>query len=89
MIATCEYPHNPGGKCTVNNVSYDVLAKGDAEAWKALEEKGIQKLTSYDVQGLQGPVAYTPGTNKLGTSVKLYVIKSGVLTAVGDWIQAK
>jgi branched-chain amino acid transport system substrate-binding protein len=76
-------------RTALNNVSYDVLAKGDVAAWKALEEKGIQKLTTYDVQGLQGPVAYTPGNNKLGTSVKLYVIKAGVLTAVGDWITAK
>jgi branched-chain amino acid transport system substrate-binding protein len=76
-------------RTALNNVSYDVLAKGDADAWKALEEKGIQKLNGYDVQGLQGPVSYVPGSNKLGTSVKLYVIKSGVLTGVGDWIQSK
>jgi branched-chain amino acid transport system substrate-binding protein len=73
----------------VSNVGYDVLAKGDAAAWKAIEESGIRKLKGYDVQGLQGPVAYTPGSNKLGTSVKIYTIKGGNMTAVGDWIQAK
>jgi branched-chain amino acid transport system substrate-binding protein len=73
----------------VSKVGYDTLAKGDAAAWKAIEESGIQKLNGYDVQGLQGPVSYTPGSNKLGTAVKIYVIKSGALTAIGDWIQSK
>ena len=45
----------------VKNVGYDVLAKGDANAWKAVEQSGIQKLNGYDVEGLQGPVSYTPG----------------------------
>jgi branched-chain amino acid transport system substrate-binding protein len=73
----------------VNNVGYDALVKGDAASWKAIEESGIQKLNGYDVQGLQGPVQYTAGSNKLGTAVKMYIVKGGVLTAVGDWIQSK
>jgi branched-chain amino acid transport system substrate-binding protein len=73
----------------VKNAGYDVIAKGDANAWKAVEEQGIKKLNGYDVQGLQGPVKYTPGSNKLGTAVKIYTIKAGKITAVGDWIEAK
>jgi branched-chain amino acid transport system substrate-binding protein len=72
----------------VKNVSYDVLAKGDAEAWKAVEEEGIKKLNGYDVQGIQGPVSYN-GTNKLGTAVKIYITKGGKMVAMSDWIQAK
>jgi branched-chain amino acid transport system substrate-binding protein len=63
--------------------------KGDAAAWKLIEEKGIQKLNGYTMEGLQGPVTYVAGSNKLGTAVKIYTIKDGSLTAVGDWIIAK
>jgi branched-chain amino acid transport system substrate-binding protein len=73
----------------VNNVGYDALVKGDAASWKAIEQSGIQKLNGYDVQGLQGPVAYTAGSNKLGKSIKIYTFKSGKMVSVGDWIQAQ
>ncbi|MBN1191358.1 MAG: ABC transporter substrate-binding protein [Dehalococcoidales bacterium] len=73
----------------VKEVGYDVLAKGDAEALKAVEEKGIRKLNGYKVDGIQGPVKYTPGSNKLGNSVKIYRIEGGVIKAVTDWIEAK
>jgi branched-chain amino acid transport system substrate-binding protein len=76
-------------RTAVKNVGYDVLAKGDANAWKAVEENGIKKMKGYDVEGLQGPVSYTPGSNKLGTAVEIYTIKNGTITAVGDWIEAK
>lgn len=52
----------------VKNVGYDALAKGDAAAWQAVETQGIQKLQNYDVQGLHGPVSYTPGDNRLDKS---------------------
>jgi branched-chain amino acid transport system substrate-binding protein len=73
----------------VKNVSFDTLAKGDANAWKAVEQNGIQKLKSYAVDGLQGPVSYTSGSNKLGTAVKIYNIKNGNITAIGDWVETK
>jgi len=73
----------------VKNGSYDVLAKGDANAWKAVEQNGIQKLKGYAVDGLQGPVSYTPGSNKLGTAVKIYTVKSGAITAIGDWVETR
>jgi branched-chain amino acid transport system substrate-binding protein len=76
-------------KNAVNNAGYNTLVKGDATAWKAVEEQGIQKLKGYSVEGLQGPVTYTPGINKLGTSVKMYTIKKGKMSAISDWIQAK
>jgi branched-chain amino acid transport system substrate-binding protein len=76
-------------RTAVKNAGYDAIYKGDAKAWAAVEQKGIQKLQPYSVEGLQGSVAYTSGSNKLGTAVKIYVIKSGVITAVSDWIQAK
>ena len=72
----------------IDNVGYDTLAKGDAEAWKAVEEQGIQKLNGYNVEGLQGPVKYTPGDNRLDKLLKVYKITSGNITALTDWIQA-
>jgi len=76
-------------RTAVKNAGYDALAKGDASAWKVVEEQGIQKLNGYDVEGIQGPVSYTPGSNKLGTAVKIYEIKNGQMTPMGDWIQAR
>jgi len=75
-------------KNAVQAVGYDVLAKGDANAWKAVEEKGFQTL-NYGVEGIQGAVSYTAGDNRLAQSVKLYTIKSGVITAIGDWVTAR
>lgn len=72
----------------VKNVGYDKLAKGDAEAWKAIEEQGIQKLNGYNVEGLQGPVKYTPGDNRLDKLLKVFQIKNGTITALTDWIEA-
>jgi branched-chain amino acid transport system substrate-binding protein len=72
----------------VKNVGYDVLAKGDANAWKAVEQSGIQKLNGYNVEGIQGPVSYN-GSNKLGTAVKIYITTSGKMVAKSDWIEAK
>jgi hypothetical protein len=69
-------------------VGYETLAKGDASAWKAVEQEGFQKL-KYDVAGIQGAVSYTPGDNRLASSVKVYTVKSGVITAIGDWVTAR
>ena len=75
-------------RVAVENVGYDVLAKGDVESWRAVETQGIQKLKDFDVGGLHGPVSYTPGDNRLSKSVRLFQIKSGVITPVTDWIEA-
>jgi branched-chain amino acid transport system substrate-binding protein len=72
----------------VKNVGYDLLSKGDANAWKAVEQSGIQKLNGYKVEGIQGPVSYN-GTNKLGTAVKIYITTGGKMVAKSDWIEAK
>jgi branched-chain amino acid transport system substrate-binding protein len=72
----------------LDNVGYDVLAKGDAEAWKAIEEQGIQKLKDYDVGGLHGPVTYTPGDNRLSKSVRLFQVQGGNIVPLTDWIDA-
>lgn len=72
----------------VKNAGYDVLAKGGAAAWKAIETEGIQKLNNYDVEGLQGPVSYTAGDNRLSKSVRVFQIKSGVITPVTGWEEA-
>jgi branched-chain amino acid transport system substrate-binding protein len=66
---------------------YDVLAKGDATAWAAVEKNGIQKL-SYDVQGLHGPVSYTPGDNRLDKMVKVFQVVNGVITPITGWVAA-
>jgi branched-chain amino acid transport system substrate-binding protein len=68
-------------------VGYDVLAKGDAAAWEAVEKNGIQKL-SYDVKGLHGPVKYTPGDNRLDKSIRVFQVVNGVITPVTGWIDA-
>jgi branched-chain amino acid transport system substrate-binding protein len=75
-------------KKAVENAGYDVLAKGDVNAWRAVEKQGIQKLKGYDVGGLQSPVSYTPGDNRLGNSLRIFQVKQGVITAITDWIEA-
>jgi branched-chain amino acid transport system substrate-binding protein len=72
----------------IKNVGYETLAKGGAAAWKAIETQGIQKLKNYDVGGLQGPVSYTPGDNRLSKSVRVFQIKKGVITPITGWLQA-
>jgi branched-chain amino acid transport system substrate-binding protein len=73
----------------VKEVGYDALVKGDATAWKAIEQSGIQKINGYKVDGIQGPVTYTQGSNNLGTAVKIYKITGGTIKALTDWIVAK
>jgi branched-chain amino acid transport system substrate-binding protein len=75
-------------KLAVGNAGYDVLAKGDAASWQALETQGIQKLKNYDVGGLQSPVTYTPGDNRLGKSVRIFQVKNGVITPISNWVEA-
>jgi branched-chain amino acid transport system substrate-binding protein len=75
-------------KNAVNAVGYDALAKGGANAWQAVEQSGIQKL-NYDVGGIQGAVSYTSGDNRLDKYVKVYTIKGGNITALGDWVSAQ
>ena len=75
-------------RVAVENACYDVLAKGNVESWRAVETQGIQKLKDFDVGGLHGPVSYTPGDNRLSKSVRLFQIRSGVITPVTDWIEA-
>ena len=75
-------------RVALENVGYDVLAKGDVESWRVVETQGIQKLKDFDVGGLHGPVSYTPGDNRLSKSVRLFQIKKGVITPITDWIEA-
>jgi len=72
----------------VQNAGYDVLAKGDAAAWQAIETQGIQKLQNYDVEGLQGPVSYTPGDNRLDKSNRVFQIINGKITQLTNWVEA-
>ncbi len=72
----------------LDNAGYDAIAGGDAAAWKIIEEQGIQKLDGYDVGGLQGPVSYTAGDNRLGNSLRIFKVQGGVITAITDWIKA-
>lgn len=75
-------------KNAVQSVGYDTLAKGDANAWQAIEQSGIQKL-NYDVAGIQGAVSYTAGDNRLDKYVKMYTVKGGNITSLGDWVVAR
>ncbi|AKG53621.1 branched-chain amino acid ABC transporter [Dehalogenimonas sp. WBC-2] len=52
-----------------------------------VEKYGFQML-NYDVAGLHGPVDYTPGDNRLSKAMRVFQVKSGVITAISDWINA-
>lgn len=52
-----------------------------------VEKYGFQML-NYDVAGLHGPVTYTPGDNRLSKAMRVFQVKSGVITAISDWINA-
>ncbi len=69
-------------------VGYDVLANGDAAAWEAIEKYGFQGLDGYDVGGLQSPVKYVPGDNRLGKSLRINRVTNGVITAITGWVEA-
>lgn len=75
-------------RLALENVGYDVLAKGNVESWRAIETQGIQKLKNYDVGGLHGPASYTPGDNRLSKSLRIFQIKGGAIAPVTDWIEA-
>ncbi len=74
-------------RLAVTNAGYDVLANGDVESWRAVETQGIQKL-DYDVEGLHGPVKYTPGDNRLAKSLRVFQIQNGAIVPITDWIEA-
>ncbi len=75
-------------KKTLDAVGYDVLSKGDKAAWEAIEKYGFQGLDSYDVGGLQSPVKYVAGDNRLGKSLRINQVKNGVITAITGWVEA-
>jgi branched-chain amino acid transport system substrate-binding protein len=75
-------------KNAIKNAGYEVLAKGDAESWQAVETKGIQKLKNFDAGGLHGPVSYTPGDNRLSHAVRVFQVKNGEITPITSWIDA-
>ncbi|MEL7561768.1 ABC transporter substrate-binding protein [Dehalogenimonas sp. 4OHTPN] len=52
-----------------------------------VEKYGFQML-NYDVEGLHGPVKYTAGDNRLSKGMRVFQVKSGVITAVSNWINA-
>ena len=70
----------------VRNVGYDAIAQGNAASWKLVEEQGIQKVSGYDIEGLQGgTLTYTPGDNRLDNYLRMSQIQSGKIVAIGDW----
>jgi branched-chain amino acid transport system substrate-binding protein len=74
----------------VKNAGYETLAKGDATAWKAVEEQGIQKLKGYTAGGLVGgTVRYAGnGDNRLDNYLRIYQVTGGKAVAVTDWEEA-
>ena len=72
----------------VESVGYETLSKGDSNAWKAYEDYGIKALNNYDVEGLQGPVSYTPGDNRMSKSLRVFQVQGGSINPVTDWIEA-
>ncbi len=75
-------------KKALNEVGYDVLAKGDAAAWEAVEKYGFQKLAGYDVGGLQGAVSYSEGDNRLTKYNRVYQVVDGVISNPSPWVEA-
>jgi hypothetical protein len=70
----------------VRNVGYDAIAQGNAASWKLVEEQGIQKVSGYNIEGLQGgTLTYTPGDNRLDNYLRMSQIQSGKMVAIGDW----
>jgi len=74
-------------RVAIQNAGYDVLANGDASAWKAVEQSGIQKLNGYDMEGIQGAVSYNQGDNRLGKFVKIYTVEAGKINPISDWVE--
>jgi branched-chain amino acid transport system substrate-binding protein len=75
-------------KNTLKNTSYNVLAKGDVNAWRAIEKNGFQKLNGYDVGGLQGAVKYNAGDNRLTKFNRVYRVVNGVIGSPSPWVEA-
>jgi len=75
-------------RLALDNVGYEVLAKGDVESWQAVETQGFKKLSNFDVGGLHGPVSYTPGDNRLTKFNRIYQIVNGEITDPSDWVEA-
>jgi branched-chain amino acid transport system substrate-binding protein len=72
----------------VKNTDFAVLDKGDAEAWKAVELNGINKVKGYNVQGLHGSVDFSNLEDHRGSkSVRIYQVNNGAFKAVTDWIE--
>lgn len=73
----------------VENVDYEVLAKGDAEAWEAVELYGFGNVKGYDVEGLHGPVDFSdPEDHRGAKSVRVFQIIDGKITAITEWLEA-
>ena len=75
-------------KKALDGAGYDVLAKGNAESWAAVEKYGFQKLNGYDVGGLQGAVTYSSGDNRLTKFNRVYQIVSGKITNPSPWVES-
>lgn len=72
----------------LENVGYDAIASGDVEAWRNIEIHGFQALDGYDVEGLQPPVNYTEGDNRLSKSLRVFQVQNGGIVPITDWIEA-
>jgi len=59
----------------------------DALTPQNVETYGFKRLNNYNVGGLQGPVSYTAGDNRLATTLKVYRVENGVIKPVTDWTE--
>jgi branched-chain amino acid transport system substrate-binding protein len=55
---------------------------------QAVEEYGFKKLNNFDVGGLQGPVSYTTGDNRLTKFNRIYRIENGEIGNPSPWTEA-
>jgi branched-chain amino acid transport system substrate-binding protein len=69
-------------RLAIDNVGVDNLTP------QAVEEYGFKKLNNFDVGGLQGPVSYTSGDNRLTKFNRTYQIANGEIAKPSAWIEA-
>jgi len=69
-------------RLAVENVGIDKLTP------QVVEEQGFKKIKNFDVEGLHGPVSYSPGDNRLSKSVRIFQIRSGKLVPITGWVEA-
>jgi branched-chain amino acid transport system substrate-binding protein len=73
-------------KLAVKNAGYDKPGQGRRRCLEIDRKAGIQKLNGYKVEGLHGPVTYTPGT--IARQIQDLYCQERQNYTLSDWIEA-